>query len=51
MIKILVAGDFAPSARLAKQIETKNFGEIFPDNLVKIIKYIIASRSHGKLRN
>lgn len=38
MIKILVAGDFAPSARLAKQIETKNFGEIFPDNLVKIIK-------------
>ncbi|MBE6280822.1 MAG: CapA family protein [Bacteroides sp.] len=37
-MKVIIAGDFAPRARLAKQIENKRFGEIFPDKLVKIIK-------------
>ena len=37
-MKILIAGDFAPRARLAKQIEEKRFSEIFPDNLCNVIK-------------
>lgn len=37
-MKIIIAGDFAPKARLAKQVETRNFQEIFPDNLVDTIK-------------
>ena len=30
-MKVLVAGDFAPVARLAKQIEEKRFSEVFRD--------------------
>ena len=37
-MKVLVAGDFAPVARLAKQIEEKRFSEVFPDNLCNVIK-------------
>ena len=37
-MKVIVAGDFAPSARLAKQIEGRRFDEIFSDCLVNIIK-------------
>ena len=38
-MKILIAGDFAPSqARLAKQIKEKRFDEIFPENLRNVIK-------------
>lgn len=37
-MKVLVAGDFAPVARLAKQIEEKRFPEVFPDNLCNVIK-------------
>ena len=37
-MKVIVAGDFAPQARLAKQIEEKRFSEVFPDNLRDIIK-------------
>ena len=36
-MKILIAGDFAPRARLAKQIEEKRFSEVFPENLREII--------------
>ena len=36
-MKILIAGDFAPRARLAKQIEEKRFSEVFPENLRKVI--------------
>ena len=38
MMKILIAGDFAPRARLAEQVEKRGFQEIFPDNLVNLIK-------------
>lgn len=37
-MKILIAGDFAPRHRLAKQIEKRDFQEIFSDNLVATIK-------------
>lgn len=37
-MKILITGDFAPQARLAKQVENKHFSEIFPENLREIIK-------------
>lgn len=37
-MKVLVAGDFAPVARLSKQIKEKSFSVIFPDNLREIIK-------------
>lgn len=37
-MKIIIAGDFAPRARLAKQIEEKKFSEVFPDQLTNIIK-------------
>lgn len=37
-MKILIAGDFAPRYRLAKQVEKRDFQEIFPDDLVGIIK-------------
>ena len=37
-MKILIAGDFAPRARLAEQVERRKFQEIFPDNLVNLIK-------------
>ncbi len=36
-MKVLIAGDFAPRARLAKQIEEKKFGEVFPEDLRSII--------------
>lgn len=38
MMKIIVAGDFAPRARLAKQIEEKKFDSIFSEKLRTIIK-------------
>lgn len=34
---VLIAGDFAPRARLAKQIEERRFSEVFPDELRQII--------------
>ena len=37
-MKVIVAGDFAPRARLAKQIEGKLFAEVFPENLREVIK-------------
>lgn len=37
-MKVIIAGDFAPRARLAEQVEGRNFHEIFPDNLVDTIK-------------
>lgn len=37
-MRIIIAGDFAPRERLAKQVEEKRFSEIFPDELVNIIK-------------
>lgn len=40
IMKILIAGDFAPRARLAKQIEEKKFSEVFPENVRNIIKSV-----------
>ena len=37
-MKVIVAGDFAPRARLAQQVKERKFNEIFPNNLVDIIK-------------
>ena len=37
-MKVIVAGDFAPRHRLAKQMEERRFDEIFSDCLVYIIK-------------
>ena len=37
-MNILIAGDFAPSARLAKQIEEKKYSEVFSENIRGIIK-------------
>lgn len=37
-MKILITGDFAPQARLAKQIEEKQFSKVFPENIREIIK-------------
>lgn len=37
-MKVLIAGDFAPEARLAKQIEEKRFSEIFSEDLRKVIR-------------
>lgn len=37
-MKVIIAGDFAPRARLAKQIEKKRFSEIFSEDIRKIIK-------------
>lgn len=37
-MKVIIAGDFAPRARLAKQIENKRFSEIFSEDIRKIIK-------------
>lgn len=36
-MKIIIAGDFAPSGRLAKQVEERKFSEIFTGNIVNII--------------
>ena len=38
MIKVFIAGDFAPQARLAKQIEEKKYSEVFSENIRGIIK-------------
>lgn len=37
-MKLIIAGDFAPRERLAKQVEERRFEEIFPNDLVDIIK-------------
>ena len=37
-MKILIAGDFAPMARLAKMMEEKRFPEVFPKGLRDVIK-------------
>ena len=37
-MKILIAGDFAPRARLAKQIENKRYSEVFSEDIRDIIK-------------
>ena len=37
-MNVLIAGDFAPKARLAKQIKEKRFDEIFSENLRNVIK-------------
>lgn len=37
-MNILIAGDFAPRARLAKQIENKKFSEVFSGKIREIIK-------------
>lgn len=37
-MNVIIAGDFAPRHRLAKQVEERRFQEIFPDELVAIIK-------------
>lgn len=37
-MKILIAGDFAPRARLAKQIEDLKFLEVFPEDIREVIK-------------
>ena len=37
-MNVLVAGDFAPGARLAKQIEERKFSEVFPDDVREVIK-------------
>lgn len=39
-MKVLVAGDFAPWARLAKQIEKKRYSDVFPENLREVIKSV-----------
>lgn len=36
-MKILIAGDFAPKARLAKQIEERRFSEVFPEDILNLI--------------
>ena len=37
-MKIIIAGDFAPEHRLAKQIKERKFQEIFPNKLISFIK-------------
>ena len=37
-MRVLIAGDFAPRARLAKQIEERKFSEVFPEDVRKVIK-------------
>ncbi|HAU87080.1 MAG TPA: hypothetical protein DCW90_16800 [Lachnospiraceae bacterium] len=37
-MKVIIAGDFAPRARLAKQVEEKRFSEIFHKNILDTIK-------------
>lgn len=37
-MKVLIAGDFAPQARLAKQIEERRYSDVFPENLREVIK-------------
>lgn len=37
-MKVLVSGDFAPCARLAKQIEERRFSVLFPEDIREVIK-------------
>lgn len=37
-MNVLIAGDFAPRARLSQQIEERNFGDVFSEKLRNIIK-------------
>lgn len=37
-MKIIIAGDFAPRARLAKQIKERKFSEVFPEDVREVIK-------------
>lgn len=37
-MKVIIAGDFAPRHRLANQVKEKKFQDIFPNDLVGIIK-------------
>ena len=37
-MKVIVAGDFSPRNRLTKQIEKRDFQDIFPNNVVDVIK-------------
>lgn len=37
-MKILIAGDYAPIGRLTKEIEERNFSDIFPEEIRHIIK-------------
>mgnify|MGYP004464634841 CR=1 FL=1 len=37
-MKIIIAGDFAPRARLARQVREECFSEIFPQSLIERIK-------------
>lgn len=39
-MKVLIAGDFAPRARLAQQIENKGYSEVFPEDVRNIIKSV-----------
>lgn len=36
-MKILIAGDFAPKARLANQIDNRKFSEVFPEDISNLI--------------
>lgn len=38
-MRVIIAGDFAPQARLAKQVESKRFSEIFPNEIRDIIEF------------
>lgn len=37
-MKVIIAGDFAPRARLAEQIENRKFSEVFPERVREVIK-------------
>lgn len=37
-MRVVIAGDFAPRARLAKQIEEERFSEIFSEDLCQLLK-------------
>lgn len=37
-MKVIIAGDFAPQARLVKQIKDRRFSEVFPKDIQEIIK-------------
>lgn len=37
-MKVIIAGDFAPRARLSKQIKSRRYGDVFPEKIRRIIK-------------
>lgn len=39
-MNVLIAGDFAPMARLEKKIVAREFNEVFPDDLCAVIPRI-----------